>query len=218
MARPLIISHPFPFWEVGAAASFRSESRKAMLRTADLIDITGWPRARYGAILADPPWPFSSRSPAGDGRNANRHYECVTLEAIRALPVARLARRDAVLFLWITGPLLPRGLEVMAAWGFEFKTVAFTWVKRTATGRSFHTGTGFWMRANAEMCILGVRGALKRLARDVRQLIIAPVREHSRKTGMAGSILTEARRGKNIRHLVEGLLLIDGLRPKAAPT
>lgn len=135
----------------------------------------------FGAILADPPWQFASWSPAGDGRNANRHYRCLGLETIKAVPVARLARRDAALFLWVTDPLLPAGLEVMAAWGFTFKTVAFTWVKRTARGAAFHIGTGFWTRANAETCILGTRGAPKRLERDVRQLILAPIREHSRK-------------------------------------
>ncbi len=58
------------------------------------MKINDWPRRRYGAILADPPWQFSSWSPAGDGRNANRHYECLSLEAIKALSVASLARRE----------------------------------------------------------------------------------------------------------------------------
>jgi N6-adenosine-specific RNA methylase IME4 len=85
------------------------------------------------------------------------------------------------LFLWATDPSLPQALEVMAAWGFVYKTVAFTWAKTTKDGTGFPIGCGYWTRANPEQCLLATRGRPQRLSRAVPQLVLAPRREHSRK-------------------------------------
>lgn len=142
----------------------------------------------YGAILADPPWSFKTYSAKGEGRSAVQHYNTMDLEAIKALPVSQWAAPDCALFMWITFPTLPQALDVMRAWGFEFKTVAFLWTKTNkrhdggpAARGDFFMGLGYWTRANGEACLLGTRGKPTRLARDVRQLIVSPVREHSRK-------------------------------------
>lgn len=146
------------------------------------------PRKKYGVIYADPPWRFRNFSRKGEGRNAVAHYDCMTLEEICALPVADLAAKDCVLFLWATDPLLPKAFEVMQAWGFTYRTVGFYWAKlnRSADPRAFSTddfftGLGYWTRANAEQCLLATRGNPPRLAKDVRRLIVSPRREHSRK-------------------------------------
>ena len=147
------------------------------------------PRAgAYRAILADPPWRFATYSDKGKGRSAEAHYDCMTLADIKTMPVADWAAKDAVLFLWATDPLLPRALEVIAAWGFTYKTVAFYWAKlNKGRGglvlgpRDFFTGMGFWTRANPEPCLLATRGRPQRRATDVAKLMIAPRREHSRK-------------------------------------
>ena len=76
--------------------------------------------------------------------------------------------------------MLPHGLEVLQAWGFTFKTVAFYWRKLTVNGKE-HFGTGYWTRANPEQCWLATRGNPKPLARGIRRLVSHPVREHSRK-------------------------------------
>ena len=102
------------------------------------------------------------------------------LAEIEALPVGDLAVPDCALFLWAVAPLLPEALHVMTAWGFQYKTIAFTWAKTTRDGRPA-IGMGYWTRAGAEVCLLGVRGRPKRLDRGVRQLIVEPRREHSRK-------------------------------------
>jgi N6-adenosine-specific RNA methylase IME4 len=143
--------------------------------------------ASYGAILADPPWRFATWSDKGRGRCPDgmssgqfRHYETMTLDAIKALPVADVAAQDCALFLWVTEPMLEHGLAVGKAWGFTYKTKAFCWAKRTKHGK-WHIGTGHWTRANPEDCLLFTRGKPKRLSCAVRELIEAPVREHSRK-------------------------------------
>jgi N6-adenosine-specific RNA methylase IME4 len=137
--------------------------------------------SHYGAIYADPPWAFASYSHKGKGRSPEAHYDCMGLDAIKAVPVADWAAPDCALFLWATDPSLPQALEVISAWGFVYKTVAFTWVKTTKDGSGFPIGCGYWTRANPETCLLATRGRPQRLSRSVRQLLFAPRREHSRK-------------------------------------
>lgn len=142
----------------------------------------------YRVIYADPPWTFATYSRKGKGRSAEAHYECMSLAEIAALPVRDWAAPDAVLLMWATDPLLDRALEVIQAWGFTYKTVAFYWAKlhrgRSPSGLGeddFFTGLGFWTRANPEPCLLATRGRPKRRSAAVRKLLLAPRREHSRK-------------------------------------
>jgi N6-adenosine-specific RNA methylase IME4 len=139
------------------------------------------PNKRYGAIYADPAWIFATRSPKGKGRSAERHYDCMSLPEIEAIPVADWAAPDCALFLWTIDPMLPQAMRVMNAWGFEFRTVAFYWAKTNKRNPDFFMGPGYWTRANPEQCWLGVRGHPKRRSRSVRRLIVSPRREHSRK-------------------------------------
>jgi N6-adenosine-specific RNA methylase IME4 len=139
---------------------------------------------KYGAIYADPPWSFRNWSAKGTGRNAISHYDCLDFPALAALPIAELAADDCALFLWATDPLLPRALELIQAWGFEYKTVAFYWVKLNSAAKDdadFFTGLGYWTRANPEQCLIATRGKPARQAKDVRRLVVEKRREHSRK-------------------------------------
>ncbi len=154
--------------------------------------VTNWPfgdleRGKYGAIYADPPWHYEVWS-EGSRRNASSKYNLMDSPDISLLPVVNLALRDCVLFMWVTWPKLFDSIAVMKAWGFEYKTCAFSWIKADNTQPDmFHSeipaqvGMGFWTRANSEVCLLATRGKPKRLNADVRQGIIAPRREHSRK-------------------------------------
>ncbi len=136
---------------------------------------------RYGAIIADPPWQFINWSAKGEGRSPSQHYDCMTLDEIKALPVGQLAAPHCVLFLWVVDPMIKQGLEVMEAWGFTHKTVGFYWAKTTLDGAGFPMSTGYWTRANPEQAFLGTIGKPKRRSAGVRRLIVAPRREHSRK-------------------------------------
>jgi N6-adenosine-specific RNA methylase IME4 len=98
--------------------------------------------------------------------------------------VTRSVLSRCALFLWATDPLLPRAFELIRTWGFEYKTVAFYWVKLNAKAKheaDFFTGLGYWTRANPEQCLLATRGNPPRQAKDVRRLVIEKRREHSRK-------------------------------------
>ena len=146
----------------------------------------GLPRGHFRTICADPPWRFRTWSETNQAKSPSKHYDLMTLDEIKELPVASLAAEDAVLLLWAVNPMVPHALEVMAAWGFTYKTIGFVWAKTTSRtdmswAPKYHMGLGYWTRANVEIVLLGVRGKPKRTGKGVRQLIVAPNREHSRK-------------------------------------
>jgi N6-adenosine-specific RNA methylase IME4 len=147
------------------------------------------PREHFGAILADPPWHYKVWAEGSqDSRLASSKYRVMATKDIVELPVVELAAPDCVLFIWATWPMLTDALAIIDAWGFKYKTCAFDWTKAhvgqiemfrdDADGQM---GMGYWTRANTEPCLLATRGKPKRLNADVRQAIIAPRREHSRK-------------------------------------
>jgi len=145
----------------------------------DFADI---PRGKYGAILADPPWHYEVwAEDTGAGRSAEAHYGTMTAEQILALPVSDLAAPDCCLFCWVTWPCLLDGLAVVEAWGFNYKTLGFDYVKTNGPAGGLAWGMGYYTRANPEPCLIATRGTPKRRNADVHSVIVAPRREHSRK-------------------------------------
>lgn len=108
----------------------------------------------YSVIYADPPWRYRETKVNGA---AAKHYPTMSLREICALPVKRLAAKDSVLFMWGTYPMLLEAIVVLESWGFEYKTIAFQWLKTCSTG-IIKSGQGQWTRSNTEPCWLGVRG------------------------------------------------------------
>jgi len=161
------------------------------------VNLSDLPQKYFAAIYADPPWHFKTYNEKGRKRSPDWkpfegspsiHYDTMSADAIRALPVASLAAEDSVLFLWICWPLLAEALELIEAWGFVYKTCAFSWTKAHAgqvemfrDDADVQIGMGYWTRSNSEVCLLAVRGKPKRAQADVRQAIIEPRRQHSRK-------------------------------------
>jgi N6-adenosine-specific RNA methylase IME4 len=136
---------------------------------------------KYSVIYADPPWSFDVWSGAGKDRAAENHYPTMSQADIEAMPVEQMAADDCALFLWAVMPQLPEALAVIKAWGFEYKTCAFVWVKTTQDGERPATGMGYWTRANAEIILLATKGNPARLNADVHQVVMTPRMEHSRK-------------------------------------
>ena len=139
---------------------------------------------KYKTIYADPPWQFQNRT----GKVAPEHkrltrYETMRLEEIKALPVSDLAQEKSHLYLWVPNALLPDGLEVMKAWGFEYKT-NIIWEKVRKDGNPDGRGVGFYFRNVTEILLFGIRGEKNRTlspARSQVNLIRSRKREHSRK-------------------------------------
>lgn len=117
----------------------------------------------------------------GLGRSAESHYPTMSLEDIQSLPVGNLADKDCVLFMWTTIPLLKDSFSVLKSWGFEYKTVAFVWIKLNKKSDTLFWGMGHWTRANAELCILATKGQPKRKSAKVHQVIMSHIQQHSKK-------------------------------------
>ena len=133
---------------------------------------------KYQIIYADPPWRYRQKNVQGAAEN---HYPTMSLEELCSLPIKELAAPDCTLFLWATFPQLQEAIHLIHAWGFSFKTAAFVWVKLNRKAESLFMGLGHWTRANAEICLLATKGHPKRQARNVHQIIISHIEEHSKK-------------------------------------
>lgn len=139
---------------------------------------------KFGTILVDPPWQFQNRT----GKMAPEHkrlsrYETLPLDAIKAIPVASVTAPICHLYLWVPNALLPEGLEVLKAWGFEYKT-NLIWCKIRKDGGADGRGVGFYFRNVTEMILFGVRGKNARTlapGRSQVNFIASQKREHSRK-------------------------------------
>jgi len=139
-----------------------------------------FPNRRYQIIYADPPWSFNFRNRAGLSETAKAAlYNTMRPDDIINLPVKAIANDNCALFLWVMDSQLPLAFKVITSWGFEYKTVAFTWAKLAKN--TFHFGGGNWTRSNPEQCLLATKGHITRVSASVRQLVIEPRREHSRK-------------------------------------
>ncbi|MCL2150849.1 MAG: MT-A70 family methyltransferase [Coriobacteriia bacterium] len=139
---------------------------------------------KFQTILADPPWQFKNRTGkvAPEHKRLNR-YATLSIEEIKAIPVAEIADDTCHLYLWVPNALLPSGLQVMEAWGFEYKT-NIIWEKIRKDGEPDGRGVGFYFRNVTEILLFGVRGTNARTlspARSQVNLLRSRKREHSRK-------------------------------------
>lgn len=153
---------------------------------------------RFQTILADPPWRFTNRTGkvAPEHRRLNR-YGTMALSEIKELPVADVAKEPAHLYLWVPNALLPDGLEVMKAWGFEYKSNVI-WHKIRKDGGSDGRGVGFYFRNVTEIVLFGVCGKNARTlapGRSQVNLIGTQKREHSRKPDELYDVIEACSRG-----------------------
>jgi N6-adenosine-specific RNA methylase IME4 len=163
-------------------AQEREERRAQTAQGGSVADLYALIASGYraGTIGADPAWPFEQYSERA-AHAVTDHYETMTLDEIKALPVAQLAADDCALFLWVTWPKMPIWNEVLAAWGFRYSGLGFDWVKLNPNGEGLHWGNGYNTRQNPEPCIIAKRGDPLRLDADVHSVIMAPVGGHSEK-------------------------------------
>lgn len=152
--------------------------------------MSGLPTGPFGCILADPPWGF--RTFGGDDAVptlANDPYPTMTLEDMKALPVADVAAKDCLLLMWVVSSHIPQAIELAEAWGFTYRSLGPVWVKASSPDQLeifgdapiSDLGMGYWFRQQSEIALVFGRGSPLRLSCGVRQVIWAPRREHSRK-------------------------------------
>ena len=143
----------------------------------DIYNIGG---TKYDVIYADPPWTYNNMKNR-DPKMGGITYPTMTLEDIKSLPIKEISNRNSALFLWVTMPKLREGLEVIKAWGFDYKTCAFVWVKQNPKNEGIYSGLGHWTNGNAELCLFAKRGAPKRANKNIKQIVLAHRSRHSEK-------------------------------------
>lgn len=148
------------------------------------------PRGHFGCILSDPPWAFRTYG----GKDAvptlaDDPYPTMTLDEMKALPVAEIAAADCLLVMWIISSHLIEAIDLATTWGFTYRSLGPVWAKDRSPGQEemfedgpiCDIGMGYWFRQQCEIALVFGRGSPKRLSRSVRQYIGEPRREHSRK-------------------------------------
>lgn len=151
------------------------------------------PRGPFGTIVVDPPWTYthSTRTSEVSGTGwrgaAQRHYPTMTMDELRALPVAASAAPDSCCWVWAVNSQLQKGFDLLAAWGFTYKNM-LTWAKTTGRGLPA-TGMGYWLRGATEHLLLGVRGKPTPRVRNAPTWFTAPVGRHSAKPDAAYSVI-----------------------------
>lgn len=142
----------------------------------------------YNIIYADPPWMYTDKIAK---RGAEANYLCMTMDELKALPVYDIAADDCLLAMWWTGPMAREAIELVDAWGFEFKNMTgFTWAKRTKLWK-WHFGMGRLTRGNTESVLFATKGKPKRISASVSQLVEAPYQGHSVKPDEVAHRLVE---------------------------
>jgi N6-adenosine-specific RNA methylase IME4 len=139
------------------------------MNTNDTLAGMAGPNKKFKVIYADPPWDIQQKG----ARGAAQHYDLMSLDRIKNMPVADLADDNATLLLWVTNGALPAGLEVMKAWGFRYVTNA-VWDK-------YFMGLGNYFRGSHEILLHGVRGKAPFKFHGQRSTLLLPRTEHSAK-------------------------------------
>lgn len=146
---------------------------------------------KYQIIYADPAWSYSISDSVAGGRGQNTKYRCMRPVEIYNLPIQELCADDCVLFLWATYPMLPEALYTFTAWGFYYKTIAFTWIKKNKKANTNFFGMGQWTRRNTEILLLGTKGKPKPITHDISEIIEHPIMEHSKKPSIVRDKIIE---------------------------
>jgi len=134
-----------------------------------------WPNKKYKIIYADPPWQYNNQNTGGSMISGSKNqYPTMSVDEIKRLPVPKISDKNSCLFLWVTTPFLPDGIEIMKEWGFNYKTSIY-WRKIMSLGM------GFWFRGQVEVLLFGIRGNIKAFRSQKCNFIQSKCYKHSQK-------------------------------------
>lgn len=145
---------------------------------------------KYNIIYADPPWSY--RNMGNIQNNVLQHYSTMKQEEIEDLGkiIKKISDENCMLFLWATFPKLQEALDTIKAWGFEYKTVGFNWIKKNKNGKNFF-GVGWYTKSNSEICLIGVKGKSIKSSNSISQIIESVREEHSKKPSIVRDKIVE---------------------------
>ena len=133
---------------------------------------------KYSIIYADPPWSYNDKKCLG---GAVKKYECMSVKDICELPVPDICNDNCILFMWATYPMIQEALDVVKAWGFQYKTIGFNWIKLSKTGNKLSFGLGRYTRGNSEPLLIGVKGKIDVKVHNMNEVLCYPNIRHSEK-------------------------------------
>ncbi len=139
---------------------------------------------KYQIIYADPPWYFPANYGKIDksklsGFGAELRYNLMSDTELLSLPIGEIAEDNSALFLWVVNSRVDFGIEVLKNWGFSYKTVAFNWIKTARDSGMPNCRLGYWTLGGSELCLLGVKGKIKPIKHNIRQVVLHPRIGHS---------------------------------------
>ena len=176
-----------------------------MKASSDFLRVCG--KKKFRTILADPPWQFQNKTgKVAPGHKRLNRYDTMTLDEIISLPVADVIDEPSHLYLWIPNALLPDGLRVMEAWGFQYKS-NIIWHKVRKDGGPDGRGVGFYFRNTTEIILFGVKGKNARTlapGRSQVNIIRTRKREHSRKPDEQYEIIESCSSGPYLEMFARG--------------
>ena len=140
-------------------------------------EVAQLPPGKYNIIYADPPWQYYM----GGYKNQSQHYDTLSIDELKAMPMDDITADNCILFLWVTFPILDQVFDLIKWWGFNYSTVGFVWVKANKGGSGYFTGLGYWTRSNAEICLIATKGQIECKSHSISQIVYEPVGEHSAK-------------------------------------
>ena len=142
---------------------------------------------KYKIIYADPPWNYGSKSAVNnstgsDHKPLSEHYNTMSLDQLKSLPISEMTDKDAACFMWVTDSHLDEAIEIFKAWGFKYKTVAFNWIKTTNKG-NYCKNVAPWTMKSSEICLFGTKGAMAKYKQvnNIEALVFAERTKHSKK-------------------------------------
>lgn len=134
---------------------------------------------KYSILYVDPAWDYQARTQHNGKANtgsADRHYTTMQLSEMKAMDIPSITEADALCFMWSSSPHLPQAIELMEAWGFEYKTIAFVWDKQ-------RVNPGYYTMSQCEICLVGKKGRIPspRGSKNIRQFVSEMRTRHSKK-------------------------------------
>jgi len=148
-----------------------------------------FPQKKYKIIYADPAWAYNE---SGSGnRVVHSKYKTMQVNEIESLPVNEISDDNCILFMWVTFPRLQEGLKVINSWGFKYVGLGFNWIKKNKKSDSIFWGMGYYTRQNPEICLIGRKGKVTPLVRNIHSVVESPIREHSRKPDIVRDLIVK---------------------------
>jgi N6-adenosine-specific RNA methylase IME4 len=139
---------------------------------------------KYNIIYADPPLQYNNKMISHNGNNSSPdiHYNTMKFDDICNMNIKSICEKDCALFIWSSSCYIDGVIKIMKAWGFTYKTIAFTWIKQSKNNIPVKL-MGHWTLSSCDFVLIGTKGTMKKYLnkKNTEQLVFAQRTRHSEK-------------------------------------